>query len=260
MAGNSIASKAMALTAAMKCSGASGESRNDPAGAIGSRPHRGDEVRSGVEIGDYLRVIRNRWLVIVACTLVTTSVAAIVSLRTAATYESEIRLYVAQVADRERDAYEGGLLSIQRMATYADLTTGTELTERVERDLGVTSLPGDDPITATAVPNSLLLSVTAQGSSPEEAQRVASTAGNELIEMIRDLEQTDGRDDAGVKAEVVDPASLPSSPASPQTLRNLGIALMLGLLLGLAVALMLELLRRTPTGDRPSREPLTRNR
>lgn len=202
-----------------------------------------------MELGDYIRVIRERWIVIVACILVVTAIAAAVTFRTPKVYQSEARLFIARVDESSnKQAYEGGLLSIQRMTTYADLASGPEVAQRVADDLGLQTSAEDltGRITASAIPQSLLLVLTVQDSDARRAQQIAQSAGKQLIALIGDLEAPPGQVDAPVKATVVDAASLPSTPVSPKPARNIALGFVLGLLLGLGVAVMREVLAPSP--------------
>jgi len=197
-----------------------------------------------VELRDYLRVIRRRWMLITVCVLVVTGVAAAVTFRTTPVYESQAKLFVS-TADGDADgAYQGSLFSMQRVASYADLVDGRELSERVIADLGLEMEPTElsEQITATVVPETVNLEIAVQDTDPELAQEIARSTSQQLIGMIDELETPPGRANAPIKASVIDSASLPESPVSPQPVRNIGLGLVLGLLLGLGLAVMRELL------------------
>src|SRR3954447_9368118 len=77
--------------------------------------------RGYVELRDYLKVVRRRWRVIVTSLLVVVAIAAIVTFRTTPEYQSNARLFVSTTEQSTSDAYQGGLFSIQRVSSYADL-------------------------------------------------------------------------------------------------------------------------------------------
>jgi receptor protein-tyrosine kinase len=197
-----------------------------------------------VELRDYLRVIRRRWMLIVACVLVVTGVAAVVTFNTTPLYESKARLFISTVDESTSTAYQGGLFATQRVASYADLVTGRELAQRVIDDLGLDVEAKDltEQITATVVPETVILEISVQDPAPRRAQRIAKSASEQLKEFVSELETPPGQSNAPIKATVVDSASLPEVPVSPKPLRNLGLGLVLGLLLGLGLAVMRELL------------------
>src|SRR3954452_19773404 len=203
-----------------------------------------------VELRDYLKVVRRRWRVIVTSLLVVVAIASIVTFRTTPQYRSSSRLFVSTTEQSTSDAYQGGLFSIQRVSSYADLVNGQELAKRVIGDLKLNMDPAQlsKEISATVVPATVILEVSATDSDPRQAQRIARTVATELTKFVSDLETPPGRRNAPIKASVVDSADLPTSPVSPQPVRNLGLAIVLGLLLGVGLAVIRELLDTSVKG------------
>src|SRR3954447_13260932 len=204
-----------------------------------------------VELRDYLKVVRRRWRVIVTSLLVVVAIASIITFRTTPEYRSSSRLFVSTTEQSTSDAYQGGLFSIQRVSSYADLVHGQELATRVIDDLKLKMDPTEltKEISATVVPDTVILEVSATDSDPRQAQLIASTVAKELVQFISDLETPPGKQNAPIKASIVDSANLPESPVSPQPVRNLGLALVLGLLLGIGLAVIRELLDTTVKGS-----------
>ncbi len=197
-----------------------------------------------MELGDYLRVIRRRWKLIVLSLVIVVGVASVVTYQMTPQYESKTRLFVSTADESASTAYQGGLFSIQRVASYADLVNGRELAERVIADLGLDDEPEDlaENVTATVVPETVILEIAATDPDPERAQVIAQTYSQELTEFVDELETPPGKRNAPIKSTVVDSASESESPVSPQPLRNIGLAVVLGLLLGLGLAVVRELL------------------
>jgi capsular exopolysaccharide synthesis family protein len=203
-----------------------------------------------VELGDYLKVVRRRWRLIAACLLVVVAVAALVTVRTTPQYESQSRLFVSTTDQSADQAYQGGLYSIQRVTSYADLVNGQEIAARVIKRLGLPTTPAalSGQITATVVPDTVILEISVTDPSPEQAQLIDRSVARELSSFINELETPPGKSNAPIKATVVDPANLPTAPVSPQPMRNLGLAVVLGLLLGIGLAVVRELLDTSVKG------------
>ena len=153
-------------------------------------------------------------------------------------------MFVSTADQSTSTAYQGGLFATQRVASYADLVNGRELAQRVIDELGLDVEAADltKQITATVVPETVILEIAVQDPSPRRAQIIAKSASEQLKEFVNELETPPGKANAPIKATVVDSASLPESPVSPQPVRNLGLGVVLGLLLGLGLAVMRELL------------------
>jgi capsular exopolysaccharide synthesis family protein len=204
-----------------------------------------------VELRDYLRVIRRQWRLIVLCLLVAVGAAALLTLRATPQYASTSRLFVSTPGSDTSAAYQGGLFSQQRVASYADLVTGDEIAQRVIDNLGLHETPArlSGQISATVVPETVILDVTVTDPNPRMAQRLDQAVADEFTDYISELETPPGKHRAPIKATVVDPAPLPHTAVSPQPVRNVGLAAIVGLLLGVGGAVLRETLNtsvRTP--------------
>ncbi len=204
-----------------------------------------------MELRDYLRIARRRWKLIVGCLVVAVAAAAIVTFQTTPQYSSSARLFVSTSQTSSDAAYQGSLFSAQRVTSYADLASGQELSRRVIEELGLDMEPSDlsAKISATVVPETVIMEISVTDPDPAQAQRLTQTVAEELTGFVSELETPPGKNNAPIKATVVDPASFPEAPVSPQPVRNLGLAGILGLLLGLGAAVLRELLDTTVTSQ-----------
>ncbi len=198
-----------------------------------------------MELRDYLRIARRRWLLILLSTLAVLGGAALATAQTTPQYESTARVFIStSAAGTSSDAYQGGLFSQQRVASYADVVGGADVAERVVDDLQLDVSPETlaGRITATVVPETVLLEVKVRDANRFEAQRINQSVMVQLQDLITELETPPGRRMATLKATVVDAPQLPEGAVSPQPLRNLGLGLLLGLLLGIGLAVAREVL------------------
>ncbi|HEX2175485.1 MAG TPA: polysaccharide biosynthesis tyrosine autokinase [Nocardioidaceae bacterium] len=197
-----------------------------------------------------LRIARRRWVTILLVLLATVGAAVVVTLRTSPTYQSEVRLFASTPITDSTQAYQGGLFSEQRVASYADLIDSRPVITEVQQLLGRTSAGSSlsDSLSAEAVPGTVIMTMTAEGGTPAEAQRIANTTARVFIDFVNELEDpASPTASAPVRLALVDPASRPSAPVSPQPLRDIPIAVVLGLILGLGAALVRDLLDNTVT-------------
>jgi capsular exopolysaccharide synthesis family protein len=203
-----------------------------------------------MELGDYLRIVRRRWRVIVSTCLVVVALAALVTVRTTAQYESHARLFVSTTDQTVSEASQGGSFAIQRVSSYADLVNGQELASRVVRQLGLDMTPAamQQKITASVVPDTVILDISATDPDPRVAQRIGQATAEQLRAFVSELETPAGQQNAPIKATIVDAADRPGSPVAPQPIRNLGLGLVLGLLLGLGLAVLRDLLDTSVKG------------
>ena len=201
-----------------------------------------------MELKDYLRILRRRWLMVVTCVLLVVGAAAALTFTTTPVYQSTARLFVSTSGDGGGDvssAYQGGLFSQQRVSSYADLVGKSEqLAEVVIDDLDLKVPPGEvlGKVSASVSPETVNIELSATDPDPTTAQAIAQSYAMGLSDLVRRLETPSGANDPLIKASVVDDATLPSSPVTPQPVRNLGLAFLLGLLLGFGLAVARELL------------------
>lgn len=197
-----------------------------------------------MELSDYWQTIRRRWKVVVLCFAAVLAVAAVVTFQTTPQYASSTRLFISTSESDSNAAYTGNLFATQRVTSYADLVGSRQLAENVSDNLGGDLDPDalKDAVEATVVPETVILQITATDPDPAQARALAQAYGEELSTLVTDLETPQGKQAPLIKATVVDPAQESASPVSPQPVRNLGLAAVLGLLLGVGVAVARELL------------------
>lgn len=206
-----------------------------------------------MDLRDLLSVLRTRWIVIVAATLVGGILALGMSLLTTPTYQARLQFYVTVAGgDSAASAYQGTLGAQQRVQSYAALVKSTDIAKEVvdASQVGLSAGQVSAMTSASADAKTVLLNVSVTDSDPERALQVAEAFGQVLPTAISRLETPDGGGPALAKLTVVNPPALPTSPVAPKTTRNLAIGLALGLLFGIAVALLINTFdRRVKTTD-----------
>jgi capsular exopolysaccharide synthesis family protein len=200
-----------------------------------------------VELRDYLRILRRRWRLILVCMLAAAAVAAGITLRATPQYASTATLFISTPNTASADAYQGGLFSQQRVTSYADLIRGESLAQLVVKRLHLseTAAALSSEISSSVTPETVLLRVTVTDPVPARAQLLANGVADEFTSYVRQLETSAGQKQSPVSATVVDAAELPTAPASPRPLRNLVLADILGLFLGIGLAVLREVLDTT---------------
>jgi receptor protein-tyrosine kinase len=197
-----------------------------------------------VELRDYLSIARRRWLLILGSVAVCAAIAGALTAQATPQYVSSAKLFVSTTPSTSSDAYQGGLFSQQRVSSYADMATGVELAQRVVDTLNLSISPTElsGKISASVVPDTVLLKVSVTDPSPAEAQRIDKAVVEQVGNFVAELETPPGADNPILKATVVDPPRLPSAPSSPRPVRNLGLGCLVGLLLGFGLAVLREIM------------------
>jgi capsular exopolysaccharide synthesis family protein len=203
-----------------------------------------------VELRDYVRVLRKQWRLIAVCAALAVTAVATITIRATPQYQATIKLFVSaqeRTNDTATSAYQGGLFSQQRAKSYADLLSGPRVVEAVVSNLRLPMTLGQlqGKISASALPDTVLLTASVTDPSPTQAQRLANAVGTQFAALVDQLERPPGGGPAPIKVAVVENARLPTSPISPKPARNVGLALVLGLLLGVGLAVLRESLDTT---------------
>jgi succinoglycan biosynthesis transport protein ExoP len=201
-----------------------------------------------VELKDYMRVIRKRWRIIVAVTLVVLAGAALLTALSPKIYEAQTQLFVSTAGNSTTDSLlSGSSFTQQQVISYADvITTPTVLDPVINTlHLNTTAAALESKITATVPLNTVLIQVAVQDTNPQMAAEVADAVGNQFTHTVDVLQSVSKGAPSPVKVTVVSAPTIPTSPVSPQRSRNLGVGLLLGLLLGLGLALLRDLLDTT---------------
>ncbi|WP_166134299.1 polysaccharide biosynthesis tyrosine autokinase [Nocardioides ochotonae] len=196
-----------------------------------------------MELRDYLRLLRRRWLMILSVTAVVLAAAATLTFTATPQYQSSAQLFVSTSSQSGgSDAYQGALFSGQRVTSYAQQVNTTQLADSViaDLDLDLTAAELTGKVSASVLPETVMVKITATDPEPALAQAIAQSYAEQLSAWIEEIETIGGR--TPIRASLSDAASLPSDPSSPQPVRNLGLGLVLGLLLGVGLALLRELL------------------
>lgn len=194
-------------------------------------------------LSDYVRVASERWKIVLTGLLFGLAGASAASWAIPPEYSSEMTIYISSQAgnDNVATAYQGGMLSAQRVKTYTQLMTSNRVAQDVANDLQMDISPSAiaQSIKVTAHPETVLLTVSATNRSPEMAQRIADAVGRVFSRLVGQLEQpSDSARAPAVAARIVEPAALPTSPTQPRPTLNFVLGTVFGLMAGYAGALI----------------------
>jgi len=204
-----------------------------------------------MELSGYLRAMRRRWLLIAAFVLLGVGTATLVTHRMTRIYRADAQVFVATNGVSSDYAYQGGLFTEERVKSYAAMVNSPPITQGVISSLHLHTTPErlGGQISAEAPLDTDLINIAVDDREPRRAQAIANATATELTRFVAKLERTTASGQPLVKVSLVRPASLPSSPASPQPNLNLALGLVLGLVFGVAAAAVSEALNtsvRTP--------------
>lgn len=204
-----------------------------------------------MELRDYLRIVRAHWIGIVLLTVLGVAVAWGWS-------ALQPRVYTATTSGIVNAASAGGdagsrlvgnQLAQSVVKSYIDIASWRSVAEYVIDDLDLQTTPEAlvGRVEVTNPLDTVVIRVSADASSPEEARDLAESW---VRGMINEIEQLEGSGtDAAVTVVPGDSARLPTSPSSPNTRLNLLLGGLIGLALGIGYAVtrhVLDLRVRSP--------------
>jgi receptor protein-tyrosine kinase len=197
-----------------------------------------------VDFKDLVRLARRRWKSIVSVFALALIASAAYSFTSTPIYQSQAKVFISTDVSDPAAAYYAAAFSTQRVQSYADLVGSRTVLEGVIHDLNLNLTPDElkSKVSASVGTNSVIITVTAKDKVAKTAQQIAQAASEQLTGYIADVEAPAGKTSTPVKATITDPAQFDSNPVSPRIVLNLGVAGVLGLLLGCALALVRDLL------------------
>ncbi len=213
-----------------------------------------------MELSQYLRTLRQRWKLIWAAVLVGVALAGILTLLLPPVYSSTSKLYVSNSSPDTSSTAQGSVAAQQQVVTYAELLTGTTFVGQVVDKLGLDVTPVElvQQIAVTAVPDSVLLSITVTADSPQEAQLIANTLASDFEPLVKELNTPDPvvtdspttgpttvTGSAPFKVTQVQNAGLSAKPVQPDPMVLLPLGAVLGLLVGVLLALVRHFMDNT---------------
>ena len=208
-------------------------------------------------VNEALRILRERWLVVLLCLLVAAAGAGIATSLTPRQYSSDVTLYVSlqgQAKDSD-EAYQASQLAKERVNSYAPLLKDQRITQPVvdRLQLPMTAEQLASRITVTTTPDTVVLSAAVTDTSPEQASAIANALAEEFVGLVGQLEEPIGptaaaaparpgvaaapvAEPARIGVEIIRPAAPQPTPISPNVPFNLALGIALGLLVGIAAA------------------------
>ena len=199
-----------------------------------------------MELRDYIRILRKSWVLIMMLTLVGVGASAGFSLLQTPQYSATSKVFVStQSAGTTSDLAQGNSFSVARVKTYSDLVLTPLVLLPVVENLGFTVTPSElaTRVTASAPLDTSIIDITVTDSDPARAADTAIAISASLTNVVNEIETPDVADAISpVKLTLAQEATVPLAPISPNVPLNIALGALVGLALGLGIAVLRETL------------------
>ena len=206
-----------------------------------------------MDLRDYLRVLRKGWPLILAFVILGLAAGIGLTLSTTKVYESSSQISVVVPPG------SGGSDSLAQGSTYGQnlvqsaitFATSPLLTERVAKEVNAnkkTDLTSNGlaaKISADAPLNKTLINLHVTDHDPALAAYLVNRVTARYITVLTAAEPKDSTGRPVVTLTVAHPGQIPGSPIKPNKLLNIGLGFVVGLLIGVGVVVLRDVLDNT---------------
>lgn len=188
--------------------------------------------------------IKKRWKIIFIITLLTTIISLIFSFFVIKPkYEARTKLFIGKQETSDNNLYDSSdvVMYQQLMKTYAELVKTSDLVEKAIKNTSFSNVQVGNilnNLTATPSADTQILDLSFKGNNPKEVLEIINLITEEFITESKQLIPNGN-------VQVIQKAQFPSSPVSPNKIKNTILSLILGLMIGITVVLLLEYLDNT---------------
>ncbi|WP_270565913.1 YveK family protein [Clostridium beijerinckii] len=201
-------------------------------------------IEESIRIEEIINILLKRWKMILSITLLATLTAGIVSFFVIAPkYEASTKVFIGKEKTDSKDQnYNNSDIQMyqQLLKTYAEVIKTNALVEKAINAEGfdLTSKDVLAGLTVTPAANTQILEITYISKDRNLSKEVLDSITNQFIKTSTDLIPNGN-------VKIVEPAELPENPASPNKKLNIAIAFLLGLMISVGLAFLLEFLDNT---------------
>ncbi|MGD8168348.1 polysaccharide biosynthesis tyrosine autokinase [Herbiconiux sp. P16] len=193
-----------------------------------------------MEFRDYVRAVRKGWAFIVIFTLLGVALAALLSIVRTPEYQSTAKVFVSvQSTGSISDLTQGGNFLQNQVKSYADVVTTPIVLQPVidslKLDMTVEQL--SKTISSASPLDTVIVEITVVNESPDESAEIANAVASSFTTAVTDLVPTNADGVTPVKITVLQNAAVPAAPSSPNVPLYIVVGAMLGLIIGLAMAI-----------------------
>ena len=196
-----------------------------------------------VTLRAYLRVLRERWKLVVAFIVLATGLAIVITLITPKQYEATAQVLVASSGSTDPlTQAQAAAYNATQVSTFAEVVGSTDVLKYIKTDLDIqiTDAQLKGKLSSSVPTGQSIIEVHAKDGNAGQAANIANSAGRGLAKAVETYTST--ANGPAVHLFLTGPADAPGSPTSPNALLNIALGFFLGLLIGAALAVARDIL------------------
>jgi len=208
-----------------------------------------------ISLQELFKTLKKRLALIISAIIVAVTIAGVVSyLFLTPIYEASTQILVTtQKSEQQQFDSQDIQTNLQLINTYNVIIKTPVILSKVIENLDLDTTPAglSSKITVTSAQNSQVLNISVQDPEPFVAVDIANTTAEVFQEEIKKLMKVDN-------VNILSPAvqSENPSPVKPDPVLNMAIAAVIGLMIGVGIAFLLEYLDTTVKSEQDMEELL----
>ncbi|QSW21309.1 capsular biosynthesis protein [Clostridium gasigenes] len=201
-------------------------------------------MKENINIQELLDTLKKRWKLILICTLTATLLSAIGTFfLIKPQYETGTKVFIGkeETKAKVKDYDNNEVIMYQKLLkTYSEVIKTKDLAKAAIKDSNVDIKPEKLLSNLTIVPlaDTQILQIKFKSEMPNDAKKIVSAITDQFIELSSELVPNGN-------IQILEDVQVPKNPVSPNKKMNIAIAVLLGLMVGLGLAFLLEFLDDT---------------
>lgn len=196
------------------------------------------------------RAIKRFWILILALAVVGGAVGVVRAKTGDPVYKSTATALIASDPSNGSQNVSGSAIVVGAIApTLVEMGTSNSILSAVSKSTGTSTDALKGLVSVSNPTGTLLIEVSATGSTPEKARTTAAAEMKALGAATKDMTLAEGTSAASLALNDVDKASLPTAPVGPSKTRYGLVGIIVGGLVGLVVALIADSRRKRGAVD-----------
>lgn len=198
-----------------------------------------------MELRDYVGVLRRRWRTIAIIVALVLAVATAATLVQTPKYTATTRIFFGvEGTGSAAEMAQGSSFAERQMTSYAEVATSPLVLDPVIKTLGLELSAPDlaQAIVASVPTETVILELAVTDPDPARAAAIANAVGAEVSKVAAELSPQRSDGSQAVRATTLTPAGRPTTASSPNVPLNLALGFVVGLLIGLGIALLRNIL------------------